>query len=74
MADFKVGCSPLTSEIYVGTVTKSGLWGRKHNVTDSAVISVAQHLLYRDEQMQFEYRGKKYALKVVEINETFKSE
>jgi len=67
MADFKVGCSPITSDIYAGTVTKSGLWGKKHNVTDTAVGAVAQHLLQKDEELRFEYMGKKYALKVVEI-------
>jgi len=74
MSEFKVGCSPLTSEIYAGSVSKTGLWGKKHNVTDTAVSAVAQHLLQKDEEMEFQYRGKKYALRVVEIHETFKSE
>ena len=64
---YKVGCSPLTSEIYAGSVSKTGLWGKKHNVTDTAVGAVAQHLLQKDEELRFEYQGKKYALKVVEI-------
>ena len=74
MENYKVGCSPLTSEIYIGSVSKTGLWGKKHNVTDTAVSAVAQHLLQKDEEMKFQYRGKKYALRVVEITETFKSE
>lgn len=45
MADFKVGCSPITSKIYAGKVLKNGMWGVKHNVTDTAVGAVAQHLL-----------------------------
>lgn len=68
MSNYKVGCSPLTSEIYAGSVSKTGLWGKKHNVTNTAVGAVAQHLLQKDEELRFEYQGKKYALKVVEIN------
>ena len=73
MSNYKIGCSPLTSEIYAGTVSKTGLWGKKHNVTETAVGAVAQHLLQLDEELRFNYQGKKYALRVVEINETFKS-
>jgi hypothetical protein len=68
MSEFKIGCSPLTSKIYAGNVLKNGMWGaKKHNVTDTAVVAVAQHLLQKDEEMQFDYRGKKYALRVVEL-------
>jgi hypothetical protein len=74
MENYKVGCSPLTSEIYAGSVSKTGLWGKKHNVTDTALEAVAQHLLQKDEEMEFQYRGKKFVLRVVEITETFKSE
>ena len=73
MSNYKIGCSPLTSEIYAGTVSKTGLWGKKHNVTETAVGAVAQHLLQLDEELRFNYQGKKYALRVVEINETFNS-
>ena len=70
MTSFKVGCSPLTSEIFAGNVSESGMWSvRKHNVTDTAVGAVAQYLLQKDEEMQFNYKGKKYALRVVELNE-----
>lgn len=68
MSEFKVGCSPLTSEIYAGSVSKNGLWGKKHNVTDTALSAVAQYLLQKDEQMVFTYRDKEYSLKVVEYN------
>lgn len=70
MSDFKVGCSPLTSTIYAGKVLKNGTWGNvKHDVTDTAVSAVAQHLLQLDERMQFQYCGKTYELKVVEVTE-----
>jgi hypothetical protein len=67
MSSFKVGCSPITSEIYAGTVSKTGLWGKKHNVTETAVGAVAQHLLQLDEELRFNYQGKNYALRVVEL-------
>jgi hypothetical protein len=68
MSELKIGCSPITSEIYAGKVLKNGRWGaNKHKVTDTAVLAVAQHLLQKDEEMQFSYRGKKYALRIVEI-------
>jgi hypothetical protein len=70
MSDFKVGCSPLTSKIYAGKVLKNGLWGVKHDVTDTAVGAVAQHLLQLDVKLQFQYRGKTYELKVVEVSES----
>lgn len=69
MSNFKVGCSPLTSEIFAGTVSKNGLWGKKHNVTQTAVGAVAQHLLQKDEELRFNYQGKKYALRVVELKD-----
>jgi len=70
MSDFKVGCSPLTSRIFAGKVLKNGTWGNvKHDVTDTAVGAVAQHLLQLDEKLQFQYRGKTYELKVVEVSE-----
>jgi len=70
MTNFKVGCSPLTSRIYAGTVLKNGTWGNiKHDVTETAVSAVASHLLQLNEKVQFEYKGKKYELKVSEVLE-----
>jgi hypothetical protein len=68
MANFKVGCSPITSIIYAGSVSKTGLWGKKHDVTDSAVGAVAQHLLQLDEKMQFTYKGEQYEIKVAKVS------
>ena len=68
MSEFKVGCSPLTSQIFAGTVTKTGLWGKKkYNVTETAVGAVAQHLMQLEEELRFDLNGKKYALRVVEL-------
>lgn len=70
MSDFKIGCSPLTSRIYVGKV-KKGMWiGEKHDVTEDAVASVAENLLKTDERFQFSLGGKRYELKVTEIEST----
>ncbi len=70
MSEFKVGCSPITSEIFAGNVLKNGMWGaKKHNVTETAVGAVAQHLLQKEEEMQFGYKGKRYAMRIVELKE-----
>ena len=70
MSDFKVGCSPLTSKIFAGKVLKNGTWRqKKHNVTDSVVGAVAQHLLQLDEKMQFNYKGDLYELKVERVTD-----
>lgn len=69
MAEFKVGCSPLTSTIYAGTVKKNGTWGaNKKDVTKTAPAAVAQHLLQLNEKIVFTYQGEEYELKVEKIN------
>ena len=69
MSNFKVGCSPVTSRLYAGNVLKNGMWGKtKHDVTDTAVSAVAQHLLQLDERMQFEYQGETYEIKVEKVS------
>ncbi len=70
MSDFKVGCSPLTSRLFAGKVLKNGMWGQtKHDVTDSAVGAVTQHLLQLDKKVQFTYKGEQYVIKVVKVVE-----
>ena len=45
------------------------MWGNtKHDVTDSAVGAVAQHLLQLDQKMQFNYKGEEYEIKVVKVS------
>ena len=69
MTNFKVGCSPITSKLYVGKVLKNGTWANgKQDVTDSAVGAVAQHLIQIDEKVQFTYNGERYELKVEKLN------
>jgi hypothetical protein len=71
MANFKLGCSIISGTIYAGNVLKNGTWGsKKHDVTDSAVAAVAQHLLHRGEMMEFKYAdGNTYVLKVEKVND-----
>ena len=71
MSDFKVGCSPLTSRLFAGRVLKNGTWGKtKHDVTETAVGAVAQHLLQLEEKVQFNYKGELYELKVEKVVES----
>jgi hypothetical protein len=68
-SQLKVWCSPLSSEIYAGKISKHGFCiGDKHNVTDTAVGAVAHHLIQRNERLQFAYKGKLYYLSVTEAN------
>lgn len=73
MSDFKVGCSPLTSKIYAGKVLKNGTWAKnKHDVTDTAVGAVAQHLLQLNQKLEFTYNGNVYELKVEKVGKAKK--
>jgi len=67
-SEFKCGTSPLTGIIYAGRVSSKGFWiGQKHDVTDSAVTSVAEHLLKTEQKLQFQTKGKTYELLVKEV-------
>lgn len=69
MSDLRIGCSPITNTIYAGKVNKNGMWiGEKQDVTDDAVKSVAENLVRTDECFRFTFEGKRYELKVSEIN------
>ena len=59
----------LTSRLFAGKVLKNGTWCdvTKHDVTDTAVGAVAQHLLQLEEKMQFNYKGELYELKVEKV-------
>lgn len=70
MKTFKAGCSPLTHKIYVGTV-KDGVWmNDKKDITDSAVTAVAEHLLLKEEMMEFKYEGETFVLKVEKVDKS----
>jgi hypothetical protein len=68
MSEYMIGCSPLTSRIYAGKVLVNGEWAKgKKDITEMAVLSVAQHLLQKQESVTFNYDNKKYKLQVIEI-------
>ena len=64
-----VGCSPLTATIFAGTLLSDGRkWSaNKQDVTDTAVGAVAQHLVHKQEALEFEMSGKKYRMEVTEL-------
>ena len=69
MAEYHVGCGVFA--IYAGTLNKKGnMWRNKSEVTDEAISAAAQYLLEHDQLMRFNYRGKRYEIKVVESQET----
>lgn len=66
MAEYHVGCG--IAGIYAGTLNKKGdRWLHKSDVTDEALIAVAQYFLEHDEAFEFDYRGKRYRMAVSEI-------
>ena len=68
MADYHVGCG--ITGIFAGTLNKKGdTWVNKSDVTDEAIVAVAQFLLEHEEAMNFNYQGKRYRL-VVEPHES----
>ena len=62
--NFKVGVSPITGTIYAGKVNKNGTWANgKQDVTDTAPLAVAEHLIKLDEHIEFNYLGERWVLK-----------
>jgi hypothetical protein len=65
MSELKIGISPLTSEIYIGSVLKDSTWGKnKTNVTKQAPLVVAEYLVRRNIRIEFNYLEETYVLKV----------
>ena len=69
MAKLRVGVSPLTNTIFAGKLNKTEtMWvGDKHDITDEAVMSVAQYI--KKERVVYEREGKTFELKEVEITD-----
>lgn len=66
MAEYHVGCG--ITAIWAGTLNKKGdRWINKSVVTDEAFNAVAQYCLEHNEEMNFDYNGKRYKLSVMEI-------
>lgn len=65
-----VGASPLTNQIFAGTVLKDGVtWGaNKCDVTRSACRSVVEFVLANKDVVVVTYNGKpKYEIRVIEL-------
>lgn len=69
MAEYHVGCGAFA--IYAGTLNSrnKSLWQNKTECTDEAISAVAQYLLQEDKSMRFSYKGKKFCLCVVPVEE-----
>ncbi len=61
--------------IYAGVLNKNGTWrnGYKSDVTQEAIGAVAQYMLFDNGVFNFSFGGKKYLLKVVEVEEVSES-
>lgn len=67
MAEYHVGCGAFG--IYAGILNKDKtMWKNKSDVTNEALDAVAQYLLLENVVMDFNYKNKKYCLKVEEVN------
>jgi len=68
MAEYHVGCG--MCGIYAGRLSKDKKrWIDKSDVTNKAIGAVAQFLLQEDERVLFKKDGKKYEMKVCEVEE-----
>lgn len=67
MTEYHVGCGAFG--IYAGILNKNKtMWKNKSDVTNEALDAVAQYLLQEDMALYFDYKDKKYCLKVEEVN------
>jgi hypothetical protein len=66
MLKLRVSTSPLTGNIYAGTLSKSGnVWRRKQDVTGDVCAAVAQHCLMKKVPVVVTENGKpKYEISV----------
>ncbi len=71
MAEYHVGCGAFG--IYAGTLNKKKtMWQNKSEVTQEAIDSVAEWFLQTGEHVTFGYKGKKYKMCVIPIEEEVK--
>ena len=69
MAEYHVGCGVFG--IYAGVLNKKGdKWLHKSDVTDECISASAQFLLESNQCMTFDYRDKKYVIRVDEYKES----
>lgn len=69
MAEYHVGCGVFG--IYAGVLNKKGdKWLHKSDVTDECIGASAQFLLENDQCFKFDYKGKRYVMRVDEYKES----
>lgn len=73
MAEYHVGCG--LAGIYAGTLNRNRkdgyiTWRNKSDVTHECCNAVAQYFLQCDKHMSFDYNGKRYVLKVEEVDDS----
>ena len=67
MAEYHVGLGAF--DIYAGTLNKAKtMWVNKSPVTLEAVEAVAQYLMRDEACMKFTHNGRRYVLKVEEVD------
>lgn len=70
MTKYHVGCGAFG--IYAGTINKKGdKWLHKSDVTDECISASAQFLLQNDQCLKFNYKGKRYVMRVDECEENY---
>ena len=77
MTELKLGCSPITYDIFVGKtkIDKNGyeVWtGTKTEVTESAMDAVISRIWYMQQEgkhVEYYIKGKKHRLKLEEVEE-----
>lgn len=72
MAQYHVGCSPITGTIYAGTVNKKGdSWLNKSDATEEAVAAVRDHLVMKAQEDKSSFFGYEWTKKngtIVELS------
>lgn len=64
MAQYHVGCSPITGTIYAGTVNKKGdSWLNKSDATEEAVAAVRDHLEIKANEEKTTFYGYEWSKK-----------
>ena len=67
MAEYHVGCGAFG--IYAGTLNNKNktLWQNKSEVTNEAILAVAQYLLENEKKATFTYKNIRYAMAVERV-------
>lgn len=67
MAEYHVGCGVFG--IYAGVLQNETTWKDKSEVTSEALSASAQYMLINEKEFRFRYKGKRYVMRVEEMEE-----